>query len=150
MNPQCLVIFAAVGETTAAGRTFLAVDIRLDRTTVARFHMDYVRSHGHDFHPQFMARNPRIAVKWHFTQIPTIVSPANADSMNPYQCQAQTRGCRFWNVNIAKFSRLNQLECAHPQIRAGNRLELKARSDPDIPNVIRQCNQIIPVCRFWR
>ena len=107
------MVFAAIGVAATARGTFLAIDIGLDRTAVARFDVRHVRTDRDDFHAEFVSRNARVTEERHLPEVTGNIGSANADAMHAHQCFAGTRRGWLRNFNGAKLQRLFELNGFH-------------------------------------
>src|SRR5439155_14701315 len=94
-----LVTLTAIGMASAAGIAPLAVDVRLDSATVARFDVCQAFAHGEHLDAQFVARNSRVAEERHLAEITAVVLPAAADAPDTDLRLARTRRAGLGNVN---------------------------------------------------
>src|SRR5256885_1883942 len=98
MDPQGLVLFTAIGVSSAARVAHLAVDIRRDGTSISGRHVFDVGGHSDHFDTEFVSRDARIAEEGHFTEIAGQIGAANADAMNAHQGLTWARLMRRRNV----------------------------------------------------
>jgi hypothetical protein len=81
-NPERLVLLAAIRESAPAGVTPLAIEIRFNRTAIARLHVLHPLAHGKHLHSQFVARDPGVREKGHLSQITAEIGAADTDAMH--------------------------------------------------------------------
>src|SRR5580704_16007264 len=79
VDPQRLVILAAIGVAARAGIALLTIDVRLHGASVARFDVADSLADRNDFDAEFVSRNARIAEERHLAEIAGKISPADAD-----------------------------------------------------------------------
>ena len=83
MDPEGLVMFAAICVTALTGKTGLAIQIRLDGTPVANFHVGDAGTDGEHFDAKFMSRNSRVGKERHLSQVAGKIRSANTNMIDP-------------------------------------------------------------------
>src|SRR5439155_26661926 len=125
MNAEHLQPLAAVRPAAAAGVTCWIVDIRLDRTAVARSDVGHLIAHRDDFNAQLVSQYPRIGHERHLADIGADVSSANANPMDTHQRLAAARRQWFGQVNLTENFRSVQPESMHRISRKGAEAQRK-------------------------
>src|ERR1044072_6201931 len=111
MNAEHLQILATIRVPAQTRVAMLAINIRLDRTTIPNAHIRHSRPNRDHFNTQFVPWNPRIAIERLLAEITAQVRAANADPLHTHGRFARS-GCAWLrNVDMAKLLRLLQLNC---------------------------------------
>jgi hypothetical protein len=84
-HPERLMLFATVGQSPPAGVTALAVDVRFDRTAVARPDVLHPGAHRENLDAELMSRNPWIRIERHLAEVTTVVGAADTDPVDADQ-----------------------------------------------------------------
>src|SRR5439155_11001573 len=113
MNAENLQPLAAVRPAAAAGVTCWIVDIRLDRTAVARSDVGHVIAHRDDFNAQLVSQYPRIGHERHLAEIGADVSSANANPMDTHQRLADGGSRRLRQFDLPERLRRFESERVH-------------------------------------
>jgi len=113
MDAQHLERFAAIAIAAPASRALFAIDIGLDGAAVAWFYISDSRANSHHFDAQFMARDARVTVEGHFSQITGIVTAADADAMNADQGLVWFGLVRFRHFDLSEMKGLFELDGFH-------------------------------------
>jgi hypothetical protein len=113
MNTENLQVFATIAVPFAARETLLAIDVRLNGATIARFYVGHALPYRDNLHTQLMTGNPRVTIERHFAEVPTQVGPTNPDAMHPNQRFAGPRRFRFREINLAEMLGFLQLDGFH-------------------------------------
>src|SRR5882762_5590122 len=81
VHPQHLQVLATVPIAFATRKTILAVDVRLNRTAIARLHIRHPCPNGDDLDPQLVSWNAGITVERHLAQVTAQVGTADSNPM---------------------------------------------------------------------
>src|SRR5437868_3535281 len=90
VNPERLMLFAAVGVAALAGVTRLAVDVRLDGAMIAGLNVGDRSADLEHLDAEFVSRDARIAGERHLAEVAADVGAADADAMDAHK----RFGCR--------------------------------------------------------
>jgi len=78
-------MFTTVRKSATTRIAFLAIEIRLNRTLIPRFNIDYVCPDLQNLDSELVSRNTRIREEGHFPQIATDIGTADTNTMNPHE-----------------------------------------------------------------
>ena len=93
---------AAIRFPTTAGYTGLAIEIRLNRTTIPWGEFGHAVTESDDLDSELMAKNPWIAKKRLPATIGVDVGPTDSDSMNPDKNLAGRGKCGYRSIDQAE------------------------------------------------
>jgi hypothetical protein len=113
VNPQRLVVVAAVGVSSATRMTALAVQVGLYAAPISRTHVRDPVADRHHFDTQFMPGNPRVGKEGHLAQVAAEVGTANAHLMDANHSLTRAGSRRFVDVDDPERSGLFQLDGLH-------------------------------------
>ena len=112
-HAERLMVLAAVGETAAAAIAGLAVDVRLDRATIARLDVRHARADREDFDAELMARDARVGVERHLAEVAAVVGAADADAVDADDRFAGGGRGRLRDVDPRELLRLVETDGLH-------------------------------------
>src|SRR3954470_20748982 len=113
MHSQDLKILAAIAVSFPARKAVLAIDIRLDRTTISRFDVCDPLPHRDNFDAKLVPRNTRITIERHFAEVAAEIRAADANPMHADQGFAGRSTFWFREFNRAEMLRFFQLNGFH-------------------------------------